>query len=148
MTRRFAIAATASAAVVFALPGLAHAKYTAIAGSGSTTVAATTLHNATGLTPTCGQGSVKGVVLTWSPSSDSFAGGYTVYRKINTGAFVALATVNGGASTTYNDATAKNAIGGDTYAYTISAFVQNWVTGQSAAVSKSFSNPNGACVGP
>lgn len=130
------------AVVLVAVPDLASAAFSA-AGTGDTKVGAATVRNGTGLTATCGSGSVKGISLAWSPSPDSFVTGYTVRRSINGAAAVVLATASG---LTYNDASAQSAAKGDTYSYTISAVVQSWSTSPSPVASRSFPFPKGQCT--
>jgi hypothetical protein len=141
MTRRFAIAATASAAVVFALPGLAHAKYTAIAGSGSTTVAATSMRNATLFAAACSANTpAASVNLSWTKSLDTFVTSYVITRS-GTGGTVTLPSVPAANPPAASDAPPTGA--GNTYTYTIAAKVQSWTTSQSAGSTISYTGGGG-----
>ena len=145
MLRRSAVTVAVLSAAVVALPGIAQANYSAT-GSGSATLGAMTIRNASGLTSACvSNPGADDVTLSWTASPDSAIVSYVIDRVATGGAPnaslpSAKGTISLTDSNTYTGASAY------TYTYTIRAVVGTapWTTTVSASTTRTFTK-TGKC---
>lgn len=127
MTRRRDLARSAAVllvgvAVFSAAPALA--VFSDQGDSASMPVSTTSLASPTGLTATPGcAGTTPQVALSWTESPSTYATGYAIYRKIGSGAYLALATVSGRTTTTY---THSPVLTSTSYSYYVATTFYNW----------------------
>jgi hypothetical protein len=145
MLRPTAVAAVATAAAVLALPGIAQAKFGAT-GSGTASVAARTISNASGFASACvANAGPDDVKLTWTVSPDSGFVSYVITRTGTGGA--PAGTINAaGSAITATDVNNFTNGGGYTLSYTIRAVVGTapWTTLPSASTVRTFTK-SGKC---
>ncbi|MCW2714580.1 MAG: hypothetical protein JWN88_1627 [Frankiales bacterium] len=123
IVRRWLTVLVAALSLVL-VPTAARALWSASA-VGTTSVAATTMRNASALTASCTSAAPDSTVtLTWSPSPDAFVGGYQLVRTDSPGG--AQTTWTAAAGTTQTDAPPVGA--GRSYTYAIQATSGAWRT--------------------
>jgi hypothetical protein len=148
MRRPASAVAAVLGAVVLLTPGLAQAKWTA-AGSGSATIGARTIRNATALAAVCtANAGPDDTTLSWTASADSPIVAYIVTRA-GGGGTVTIPAAAGTTSVADTNTNWGAASGNFQYSYTIHAVVGTapWTTIASAAVTRTFSKA-GKCLGP
>jgi hypothetical protein len=124
------LAPGASATMVSSTPGM------------SATIASSTLAAPTGLGAARGSCVVltsSSVVLAWTPSASTFADGYEILRSTTSGSgYASIATVAGGATSTYTDTTVGFLT---TYFYVVQAKKLAWRSANSNQASVTTPTP-------
>jgi hypothetical protein len=149
MRRPASAVAAVLGAVVLLTPGLAQANWVA-SGTGSATIGARTIRNATALAAVCtaNQGP-DDATLSWTASADSPIVSYVVTRTGGAGTTITIPAAAGATSVADTNTNWNAAPGNFQYSYTIRAVVGTapWTTTASAVVTRSFSK-SGKCLGP
>ena len=82
----------------------------------------------------CNAGLVARPVLTWTPTTDPYATGYTVHRTTTNGSgYVQIASLSGRTTSTWTDTTTGLSIA-VTYYYVVRAVAPVWTSGNSNQV--------------